>query len=346
MADKKDNSNDVVPGEAVGTVAAQSIGEPGTQMVLRAFHSAGTASVVVSKGLPRLIELIDARKRPHFPSMHIYFDKSIASKYEKVREIWRSLEEVRLSSLIKGFDEDLRSATLTLTLDRDKLALYELTSRQIVAKLAKRESLQASSEGDTIKAKITKRESLKSTRTVFVHVLKSAIIGIVGISKAIIQQAEDGTFFIVTAGSNLEEVVKIQGVDGARTYSDDPFEVAKVYGIEASRNIIANEIMNTISEEGLTVSFRHIGLLADTMCSFGGIKGAGRHGIAGNKESVLARAAFEETVKHFINASVFGERDRLLGTAENILIGKQITLGTGRVRLAVKKEDITKLSKK
>jgi DNA-directed RNA polymerase subunit A" len=346
MANNTSNSTAVVPGEAVGTVAAQSIGEPGTQMVLRSFHSAGTASILVSKGLPRLIELIDARKRPSFPSMHIYFEKGTASKYEKVREIWRALEEVRLSSLIKGFDEDLRSATMTLTLDRDKLSLYELTSRQIVSKLVKRESLQASVDGDTIKVKITKKESLKSTRTVFVHVLKSAIIGIVGINKAVIQQAEDGAFFIVTAGSNLEEVVKIPGVDCVRTYSDDPFEVGRVYGIEAARNIIANEIMETITEEGITVSFRHVGLLADAMCSFGMIKGAGRHGIAGNKESVLARAAFEETVKHFINASVFGERDMLRGTAENILIGKQITLGTGRVRLAVRKEDIAKLREK
>ncbi len=343
MVDSKDKETAVVPGEAVGTVAAQSIGEPGTQMVLRAFHSAGTASVVVSKGLPRLIELIDARKRPSSPSMHIYFDKGIEGKYEKVREIWRSLEEVRLSRLIKNFEEDLRSGILTLNLDKDKLSLYELTSRQIVSKLSKRENMQASIEGDTIKAKIAKRESLKSTRTVFVHVLKSAIIGIVGISKAIIQQNDNGTFFIVTAGSNLEEVVKVPGIDAARTYSNDPFEVAKIYGIEAARNVIANEIMETISEEGLTVSFRHIGLLADVMCSYGSIKGAGRHGIAGNKESVLARAAFEETVKHFINASVFGERDMLRGTAENILIGKQITLGTGRVRLAVRKEDISKL---
>jgi DNA-directed RNA polymerase subunit A" len=58
---------------------------------------------------------------------------------------------------------------------------------------------------------------------------------------------------------------------------------------------------------------------------------------------VLARAAYEETVKHFINAGVFGETDRLTGVAENILIGKQIGVGTGRIRLGVKKEDIKKL---
>ncbi len=78
----------------------------------------------------------------------------------------------------------------------------------------------------------------------------------------------------------------------------------------------------------------------------GGIKSIGRHGVAGEKESVFARAAYEETVKHFTNASVFGEKDMLKGVAENILIGKQIGLGTGRVRLAIKKEDLKKVKPK
>lgn len=53
----------VEEGEAVGTVAAQSIGEPGTQMTMRTFHYAGVAEVNVTLGLPRLIEIVDARKK-------------------------------------------------------------------------------------------------------------------------------------------------------------------------------------------------------------------------------------------------------------------------------------------
>ena len=64
---------------------------------------------------------------------------------------------------------------------------------------------------------------------------------------------------------------------------------------------------------------------------------------AGNKASVFARASYEETVKHFVNASVFGERDPLKGVSENILIGKQINVGTGRIKLAIKKEDLKKV---
>ena len=144
----------------------------------------------------------------------------------------------------------------------------------------------------------------------------------------------------------MEEVLKIDGVDKKGVYSNNPFEVARIYGVEAARNLIANELLTTIKEEGLTVSFRHIGLLADAMTYTGTIRSAGRHGIAGDKDSVLARAAYEETVKHFINASVFGEVDMLRSVAENIMIGKQIGVGTGMVRLGIKKEDIKKVKPK
>jgi len=64
--DKNDKRNrNVMPGEAAGTVAAQSIGEPSTQMMLRTFHAAGITSVIATRGLPRIIELVDARKRPN-----------------------------------------------------------------------------------------------------------------------------------------------------------------------------------------------------------------------------------------------------------------------------------------
>ncbi|MGD0728618.1 MAG: DNA-directed RNA polymerase subunit A'' [Candidatus Micrarchaeaceae archaeon] len=342
--DKNDKRNrNVMPGEAAGTVAAQSIGEPSTQMMLRTFHAAGITSVIATRGLPRIIELVDARKRPKFPSMIINLEKNVGKNYEKAREIWRKMEEVKVSSVISSFDENFRGGTLVLHLDPEKLSFYEITGRAIASKLSKREDIGAELEGNSIRIKAKKKENIKGIRTTFVHVLNSAIIGIPGITKALIQQNDEGAFYITTAGSNMEEVMKLEGVDIWDSYSNDQFEVARIYGIEASRNLLANELMATIKDEGITVSFRHVGLLADAMTYTGEIRSAGRHGIAGDKDSVLARAAYEETVKHFINAGVFGEKDQLKGVAENILIGKQIGLGTGRIKLTVKKENIKKL---
>jgi DNA-directed RNA polymerase subunit A" len=343
---EEDKRRLVVPGEAVGTVAAQSIGEPSTQMILRTFHTAGIASVVTTKGLPRIIEIVDARKKPKFPTMQIFPEKRIADKYEKVREIWRKLEDVKVSSVISGFEEDFKSGSMMLDIDREKLSFYELTGRNITSALSKREDVSVEQEGERVKVKIKKKENIRSMRTAFVHVLNTSIMGMPGINKALVQEGEGGTFYITTSGSNMAKVIEMEGVDKSHIYSNDPFEVASVYGIEAARNVIANELLTTIKEEGLTVSFKHLALLADAMTYTGIIRSAGRHGIAGGKDSVFARAAYEETVKHFINAGLFGERDMLKGVAENVLIGKQIGLGTGKVRLSVRKSDIGKLKGK
>jgi DNA-directed RNA polymerase subunit A" len=72
-------------------------------------------------------------------------------------------------------------------------------------------------------------------------------------------------------------------------------------------------------------------LVADIMTSEGTVKSIGRHGISGEKSSVLARAAFEETGKHLLHASIRGEVDDLTGIIENIIIGQPIPLGTGSV---------------
>ena len=71
------------PGEAVGIVAAQSIGEPGTQMTLRTFHYAGVKEQNVTLGLPRLIEIVDARRIPSTPIMTIYLTGEHAQKQRR-----------------------------------------------------------------------------------------------------------------------------------------------------------------------------------------------------------------------------------------------------------------------
>ena len=82
----------VVLGAAVGIVAAQSIGEPGTQMTLRTFHYAGVAELNVTLGLPRLIEIVDARKSPSTPVMEIYLSEKHSKSEKKVSDLFREVE--------------------------------------------------------------------------------------------------------------------------------------------------------------------------------------------------------------------------------------------------------------
>ena len=75
------------PFEAAGIVTAQSLGEPGTQMTMRTFHYAGVATVNVTQGLPRIIEIVDARKVPNTPTMKIYLKEGIKATAEDAQKL-------------------------------------------------------------------------------------------------------------------------------------------------------------------------------------------------------------------------------------------------------------------
>ena len=85
------NNAKAEPGQAVGIVTAQSIGEPGTQMTLRTFHFAGIKERNVTLGLPRLIELVDARKKPVTPTMDIYLDEESKMTYHTIKNNLRNI---------------------------------------------------------------------------------------------------------------------------------------------------------------------------------------------------------------------------------------------------------------
>jgi DNA-directed RNA polymerase subunit A" len=138
---------------------------------------------------------------------------------------------------------------------------------------------------------------------------------------------------IHTQGSNLVEVLMVDGVDTTRTTTNSIEEISEVLGIEAARSAIVKEAMTVLQEQGLDVDVRHIMLVADLMTAKGDLRQIGRHGISGQKASVLARASFEVTVKHILAASIRGERDNLYGIAENVIVGQMIPLGTGTVNL-------------
>src|SRR5581483_6065450 len=113
-------------------------------------------------------------------------------------------------------------------------------------------------------------------------------------------------------------------------------EIYESLGIEPARTAIMNEAYKTLSAGALMVDIRHLMLVSDVMTSDGNIRAIGRHGISGEKSSVLARAAFEITVNHLLEAGMIGEIDPLEGVAENIIVGQPVSLGTGAVTLQMK----------
>ena len=171
------------------------------------------------------------------------------------------------------------------------------------------------------------------------HVRNVIVQGIDDIERVVVRK-ETGEYILYTEGSNLKDVFDVVGVDTKRTRTNNISEISSVLGIEAARNAIIFEALSTLGEQGILVDVRHIMLVADMMCMDGEVKQIGRHGIAGEKESVLSRAAFEVTVNHLLDAAVANEVDELSGVTENVIVGQPIQLGTGDVKLiAVKPEN-------
>ena len=332
--------------ESVGIMAAHSIGEPGTQMNMRTFHYAGVANINVTQGLPRLIEIVDARRVPSTPSMVIPLlpqitedgvtfdvDKGIAQRIGFDIEMTKFSDVGTIHPLTDEFK--LEVSVNTRKLDRRGMKIDDVKRKLVEAhKYLDGKIIDVDDSSFIIDIG---EQSYKKLQHVSDDVMKATIKGVKDIKRAILDETNpDYKFVIVTEGSNLEGVLDLRGVDSKHVKTNSILEVAKVFGIEAARNSIINEAYGTLSEAGLDVDVRHIMLVADLMTNDGDVKAIGRHGISGKKSSVLARAAFEITTPHLLNAAMSGEEDKLEGVTENIIVGQPVTLGTGAVNLIYK----------
>ena len=330
----------VEAGEAVGTVAAQSVGEPGTQMTMRTFHYAGVTELNVTLGLPRLIEIVDAREKIKTPTMDIYFTEDKRDDEEFVRTLANKIGKSTINDILSDFNLNYGTMEVEAVLDNKKIAEKRLDREEIDKKILKTFK-KAVINGDHIVLSSNAEDSdfiIRELRLLADKFRDLQISGIKNIGRVIIRR--DDEWIIHTEGSNLKEVLSMDGIDQVRTTTNNIHEIGQVLGIEAARRSIINEAQKTLSEQGLSVDVRHIMLVADIMTSEGVVKSIGRHGIIGEKSSVLARAAFEETGKHLLHASIRGEVDELTGIIENIIIGQPIPLGTGSigVKMDYKKE--------
>ncbi|MEK6819678.1 MAG: DNA-directed RNA polymerase subunit A'', partial [Nanoarchaeota archaeon] len=164
---------------------------------------------------------------------------------------------------------------------------------------------------------------------------KEIISGVKGVAQILIVK-RDKDFVVTTLGTNLKKIITLKEVDKNKTYSNDFYEMAGIFGIEVARQLIIEEINKVLSTQGLDINLRHLELAADSMTSIGEVKGITRMGIIAQKSSILARATFETPVKQFVNASVKGSKDKLASVIENIILNQPVPVGTGLPGLLVK----------
>ncbi len=322
-------------GEAAGVVSAQSIGEPGTQMTMRTFHYAGVAEINVTLGLPRLIEIVDARKNPSTPMMTIFLEKDYAQDRDKARELAWKIEATYIN-VLGSMSTDIIEMKVIIELNKKALDHRNMTPEEVAKKINEELGVLAEINGDTLilmPSKPSYRELLQLVKSVHSVILK----GIKGLKRVVIRKEDSGEYVLYTEGSVLKEVLAIEGVDATRTRTNNVNEIFEVMGIEAARQALINEATDTLKEQGLNVDIRHIMLVSDIMTVDGDVKPIGRHGISGEKASVLARAAFEVTVNHLLDSGMRGDVDELRGVTENVIVGQPIRLGTGNVKLIARK---------
>jgi DNA-directed RNA polymerase subunit A' len=324
----------IEPGEAAGVVTAQSIGEPGTQMTLRTFHFAGVKERNVTLGLPRLIELVDARKKPVTPTMDIYLDEEHKLSREKALEVAKRIIFTRISDLVSKVDTDY-SGNLTFYFSDKKIAdrgtsIQEI--HEVLKSSKKRYEVTVNEDQLLIKISLSQEPDAQTLLTLRNKLLNGRVKGVPDIERVTIVKQND-EWVIQTAGSNLAKVVLVDGIDVTRITTNNVFEIWQTLGIEAARTALVKEITNTLEEQGLEVDIRHIMLVADLMTSKGYLQQIGRHGIAGTKTSVLARAAFEITVPTIARAALEGQVEPLKGVTENVIVGATVPVGTGMIDL-------------
>lgn len=338
------------PGTAVGALAAQSIGEPATQMTLKTFHFAGVASMNITQGVPRIKEIINATKSISTPIIDTELTDNTSEEIARI--VKGRIEKTLLSEVTKSMNEVYRKDTqyirLEIDLERIKLLKLEVDIHKVKRKITLTYGLKIREFEITIRNKSTiyifplppyKEPVNYILMSIKEKLLKLVIQGLSTVSRVIINQEEtksqDGMplYKLYVEGQNLRAVMATIGVDGIRTKSNNMIEVEKALGIEAARKVIIDQIIFTMRNHGMQLDNRHVMLLADFMTCKGEVHGITRFGINKMKDSVLMLASFEKTTDHLFEAALHSQTDSINGVSECIIMGIPMRLGTGMFKL-------------
>lgn len=375
----------ITPGEMVGITAAESIGEPSTQLVLNTFHSSGmSAASRAVKGIPRLNEILGAATKIKTPVMRIKFADEVKQDPIKMEEIMNGIRIVKLRNVVVSwrifydpYESEILQDTefvdirrqivplesqvspwlLRIELDREKMLEYRLSTTDIQTSLKNFYNDKFDimiNDGNSKEIIIRIRIKTFSADADMLTDLKAAkevlmedfvIKGVKNIRHSTLDKEEKFVRFdqnsldfeesmqrfVYTDGSNLMDIMGMEGVDPSQVTSNDIMEVYNTLGIEAARKLMHAEILSVLDE--IYVNDRHISLLIDMMTNNGLILSTNRFGVGKGDASVLAKSSFEENASHLIKAAMFSEVDQMKGVSANVMLGQITPMGTGMVNV-------------
>jgi DNA-directed RNA polymerase subunit beta' len=335
----------VASGEAVGIIAAQSIGEPGTQLTMRTFHTGGVAGLDITAGLPRVEELFEAR---------VPKGKAEISHIDGIVEILRS----DTGTKVKVVSTEVYDTTLGLPKGAEVLAAAgdPVEANQVVARVTDKET---------------------GTTDVTAPVKGFLVKGDGGLAV----RAEDVVEREYTIPHNAKLLVEngqeIRAGDGITDGPINPQEYLETRGKDAVQRYLVKEVQKVYRSQGVTINDKHIEIIVRQMLrkvridqpgdvdllptelidrldfeeennkvlSEGGEPATAQTVLLGvtkaslNTSSFLAAASFQETTRVLTEAAINGAKDHLIGLKENVIIGKLIPAGTGApANVAARKE--------
>ncbi len=145
-----------------------------------------------------------------------------------------------------------------------------------------------------------------------------------------------------TVGTNLLDVLALDYIDTARSFSNDIMEIYRVLGIEAARQAIFNELVDVIKFDGTYINYHHFSVLCDRMAHTYKLISIFRHGINNDNIGPIAKASFEETPEMFLRAARHGELDTFRGVSANIMCGQEGYFGTNSFQVVLDVEAMLK----
>lgn len=321
-----------VPGDAVGAIAAQSIGEPGTQMTLKTFHFAGVGSMNITLGVPRLKEIINASAC----STPIIKINGLNKQLNPMREINDSITSLCIENVITCINFNICNVAYADLIIKDRYIKY---TELIKDRLEKRYKQQISILNNCIRIFFNVDDDLIFNLTDFEQqVGKIFLHGIKTITNTTLKNIENiqnnnnvPYFDLIAEGNGLIDILGLENVESAIT--NDVLEIYSVLGIEAAQKTIVEEIIFTLQNHGIEINSDHIILLADLMCSTGKVAGITRFGIKTFKSNTLMLASFEQTGDHLFDAALNRKSNPINGVSDSIIVGEKIPLGTGEIQI-------------
>jgi DNA-directed RNA polymerase subunit beta' len=336
-------------GEAVGTIAAQSIGEPGTQLTLRTFHTGGVAgSDDITQGLPRVEELFEARN-PKGEAVIAEIDGIVDIYWEgEIRNLKVSRTDLKSRTVEIPSDYNLLVADSDRVQEDTIIALPpesesddtqdEITGEALGLVAGMDGEIYLEEQDDQIVATIRREDTLSWETDIPAN------------ARLRVEQGDQ-----VRAGEQLTEGAK------------NPKEILRIQGREACQIYLLEEVQKVYRSQGVSIHDKHIEVILrqllrrilvratgdtellpgelidrfefedinDQVIARGGKPARGEPVVLGltkaalNTESFLAAASFQETTRVLTEAAIKGQRDELRGLKENVIIGKLIPVGTG-----------------